>query len=322
MLITLLAACGSSTTKGSEPVNGEVAGSSASTGRTTEMTSTEAVNSTTSSDTKVNDSTEPAETNEAANQDSANEQLLQSASIDLDGDGVNEQVEAVQISSDTAGAGSADELEGRLKIKGGSSDRQITFYKKNAETSGVLTSLQFEDLDGDGAKEIFIIIPDNGASFSISNYYIYSYKKNISYTFTSDNNLADFISNFSFKYTGGNKLSMINSQKNFSAELTIELGDDQQPQEDYMKDYEQSAWIDPVSVDISESSRLALTTSGNGMPEIKVPLPIFGLATVDMIGELDLYYSIDSSFNPVLKRFEVMDFKGADMAKVGSCNLN
>lgn len=230
-------------------------------------------------------------------------------------------MEAVQISADSTEPGNTGELVGQLIIRKGSSDSKITFWKKNAGTSGVLTSMQFEDLDGDGAKDVFIIIPDNGASFSISNYFIYSYKKDMSYSFTSDNNLVDFINEFSFKYVGNNKLSIISSRQNFSADLAIELDNDQTPSEDYMKDYEQSAWIDPVSVDISENSRLALTTGANGIPEIKVPLPVFGLATVDMIGEIDLYFTIDDSFNPVLKRFEVMDFKGNDKVNVGSCEV-
>jgi hypothetical protein len=89
-----------------------------------------------------------------------------------------------------------------------------------------------------------------------------------------------------------------------------------------MNDYEQRAWIEPVSVDISETSRLALTTGADGKFEIKVPLPIFGLAAADMIGEIDLYYSVDDSFSPVLKHFEVLDLAAAnEMKKAGSFEI-
>lgn len=254
------------------------------------------------------------------NQGGANEQLLQSASVDLNGDGENEQVEAVQITVNE-GAGNANEIEGRLKIRSGTSESQMTFCNKNAGMSGVLTSIQFEDMDNDGAKDVFIIFPDNGASSLYYSYYIYSYKKNISYSFTIDNELVDFISGFSFKHTRGNTLNISNSEYAFSADLAIEYELDQQTSDDYMSEYEQNARIDPVSVDISEESRLALSKTANGEEEIKVPLPIFGLATVDMIGEIDLYYTVDSSFNPVLKRFEVLDFNGTEKMKIGSCTI-
>lgn len=317
----MLAACGSSDKKNSGPVAGEIADSGINTGTATEITGTIVADNAITSDIKTNDTIEPVKTGEATNHGDANEQLLQSASIDLDDDGESELVEAVQLSSDSAESGSAGELTGQLIIRDGSSDSKITFWEKNAGMAGLLTSMQFKDLDGDGSNDVFIIIPGNGASFSYSNYFIYSYKKKISYSFTSDSNLADFIDEFHFKYAGDNKLSIINSKRSFTADLAIEFENDQEPSDEYMSEYEQLAWINPVPVDISEGSRLALTTGANGMPEIKIPLPVFGLATVDMIGELDLYYSVDSSFNPVLKRFEVLDFKGADKTIAGSCGV-
>ena len=286
------------------------------------MADIETVDNKTTSAAENSDATVMGKTEGAVNQVSATEQLLQSANIDLNADGESEQVEAVQISAGAAEPGSGGEAEGRLKIRSGGSEIQMTFREKNAVMSGILTGMQFEDLDGDGAKDVFIIIPGNGASFSYSNYFIYSYKKNIKYSFVSDNILTDFINSFGFKYTGDNKLSIINSKLNFSAVLTIESYNVQETTKEYMKDYEQRAWIEPVSVDISEGSRLALTTGVNGRPEIKVPLPVFGLATVDMIGEIDLYYYIDSSFNPVLKRFVVLDFKDGDKIKAGSYEVD
>ncbi len=265
-----------------------------------------------------------AETNTAggnANKGGANEQLLQSASVDLNDDGESEQVEAVQITVNAA-PDNANEVEGRLKIRSGASEKEITFCTKNAGMSGVLTNLQFEDLDNDGSKDVFIIIPDNGASSLYYYYFIYSYKKDISYSFTSDNELADFISGFSFKHTKGNKLNLSNSKYAFSADLTIEYESDQQQPDDFMSEYVQRAWIEPVSLDIGGESKLALAKAANGKAEIKVPLPVFGLAAVDMIGEIDLYYTVDKSFNPVLSRFEVLDFNETEKIKVGSCEVS
>lgn len=251
-------------------------------------------------------------------QTASDEHLLQSASVDLNGDGASEQVEILQASDKKSGQ---EEKVGYLKIKSGAEEKKIEFCRKENSMSDVLSGMKFEDLDNDGSKDVFITIPDNGASYAYSTYFIYSLKKNANYSFTSDSTLADFISDFSFKYAGGNKLSIINSRRHFTANLAIETEDGQTPAEDVMADYAQRAWIDPVSVDISEDSRLSLSKGANGLTEIKVPLPIFGLAAVDMIGEVDQYYVVDASFNPVLKRFEVLDFKGSEKIKAGSCTV-
>jgi hypothetical protein len=249
-----------------------------------------------------------------------NELLLQSASVDLDGDGENEQVEVIQIELPPAEGYLAGEIEERLKIKGDGAERQISFWKKQAELSWLLSSIQFEDLDNDGAKDVFLLIPHYGASFSLSRYFIYSYKKNLSYSFASDDVLAEIISGFRTEHVKGSaKLRLVNEKYGFSADLDIENISKDQPLEEAMLDYVQHTWIEPVSVDISENSRLSLVKGAGNRPEIKVPLPIFGLATVDMIGELDLFYVIDDNFKPVLRRFEVLDFNGNEVKKAGSC---
>ncbi len=247
--------------------------------------------------------------------------LLQSASIDLDNDGINEQVKAVRRELPASGEGGTDLFEGRLLINDADDEKQIVFREKDNDLAGLLTNMQFEDLDGDGAKDIFITLPGYGASFSYSNYFIYSYKKDISYSFSSDNTLADFIGAFEFSYTkGGSKLTVTNESYGFEADLTIEdLGEGTQA-EDVMYNYADGTWIDPVSVDISEASRLALVKN-NGRAEIKVPLPVFGMATVNMIAEVDLFYQIDENFEPVLKRCEVIDFQGQEKIKAGSFEL-
>jgi hypothetical protein len=318
ILLLFTAGCGSNGSKEPLPTAGEI------TENSTTITPTNNESAVTPESTASNlqetTAADETETGGSDNQGRAKEQLLQSASVDLDNDGDSEQIEVVQIKADGS-SDNADEIEGRLKIRSGANESQMTFWKKNAETSGVLTSIQFEDLDNDGAKDVFIIIPDHGAAFSYSNYFIYNYKKNKSYSFTSDIELVDFISGFSFKYTTGNILNLSNSKYAFSSDMAIEYDLDQQTSNDYMSEYEQQAWIEPVSVDISDESRLALVKTANGTEQIKVPLPVFGLATVDMIGEIDLYYTVDNGFNPVLKHFEVLDFNGTGMVKIGSCDV-
>ncbi len=250
-------------------------------------------------------------------------ELLQSASVDLDADGVNEQVEAVMSSTSVEGQNSHNILEGTLVIRGNGNERRVQFNKREQGLTNILTSMQFDDLDNDGSKEVFIIIPDHGASFSYSTYFVYSYKTNKSFTFTIDNSIVDYIAGFHAVYKkGGNKLTFTNNNYGFEADLTIENGD-QQPDEETMQEYADKAWIDPNAVDISDDSRLALVKSPKGRMEIKVPLPIFGMAAVDMIGEIESFYTLDDNLEPVLKHFEMWDFKSANPAervKVGSCD--
>lgn len=316
--ISLLSSCGSSVPKGQVPSLGEATGHGNGTALADQDAASSASGMTTYSEqTGIHGE---GRADESKNQAGGNEQLLQSASVDLNGDGINEQVTAVQISAATESNGSGD-IEGRLKIKSGTTETQLTFCKKSTGMTGVMTSIQFEDLDGDGSKDIFIIIPDNGAAFANSKYYIYSYKKNLEYAFTSDLEMADFINGFSFKHKNGNVLTLSNSNFNFSANLDIEYKLDDRSSDEYMSEYEQRAWIEPVPDDMGEDSKLALIKNSAGIQEIKVPLPIFGLATVDLIGEIDLYYSVDSNFKPILKHFDVLDFKGAGKVKVGSCEV-
>jgi hypothetical protein len=318
----LFSACGSSGSKSGTPVAPETAqsGTAAEQNNTGDQSGQE----TTGSIPQDTAASEPSASGKDENPDGAGEQLLQSASIDLDNDGLNEQVKAVQVTI-KGDSENPDRLKGMLVIRSGASEdkeaRQVFWWEKPAGTSGVLNGMQFEDLDGDGARDIFIIIPDNGASFAYSNYYLYSYKKDVSYSFMNNSEMTDFIDSFRFTHQNGNKLSLVNDKYHFSADFTIEGENGGPPSEEVMDDYVLRAWIEPVSVDIGEDSRMALAKGSGGAWEIKVPLPVFGLATVDMIGEIDLYFSVDSTFNPVLKHFDVLDFKGSEKTKVGSCTV-
>lgn len=262
------------------------------------------------------------QTDEVAGTHDSSAQLLQSASVDLNGDTINEEVEAIRVAADSMQPGRNSEFEGRLIIRDADEVRQITFCRREDARSSMLSGMQFEDLDGDGSKDVFLITHGHGASFSYSNYFIYSCKKDVSYSFTSDSALVDFIAGFKTEYVkGGNRLSFLNEQYGFSADLLIEDMDGGEMTAETMLEYVRGTWIDPVSVDISDDSRLALIKGTDNMWEIKVPLPIFGMATVNMIGEIDLFYSVDESFEPVLKRFEILDFAGSEKVLAGSCEV-
>ncbi len=251
-------------------------------------------------------------------------ELLQSASVDLDSDGVNEQVEAVMNSTPVEGQDSHYLLEGVLIVRDNGSEKRLQFDKREQGLTSIMTSMQFEDLDNDGSKEVFIIIPDHGASFSYSTYFVYSYKKDKSFSFTIDNSVVDYIAGFQANYKkGGNKLTVTNENYGFEADLTIENGE-QLPDEETMQEYAGRAWIDPTAIDISNDSRVALAKSQSGRMEIKVPLPVFGMATVDMIGEIESFFTLDDNLEPVLRHFDMWDFKNADpteRVKVGSCEV-
>lgn len=264
---------------------------------------------------------EPGQTMTEPDGEDEEGELLQSASVDLDGDGQNEQLKAIRVLSGGKESGVTGEVEGRLVIKDNEVKTVITFWKKQDELTSIMEGMQFEDLDGDGATDVFIIIPGSGASFEYYNYFIYSYKKNASHAFSSDNTLAEFIEGFETEYiNGANRLTITNRKYSFSVDLSIEGVSENDPEET-MLDYVDRTWIDPVSVNIGEDSRLALVNDTEYGPQIKVPLPVFGLATVDMIGEIDLYFCVNDEFKPVLERFELLDFTGNEKVKVGGSKV-
>jgi len=319
LILSVFSACGSGQ-DGSGTMEGTVSDT------VVEMTSTQEKETTTHDNTDVRETeekntAEPDRTTIQPEGEVEQGELLQSASVDLDGDGQNEQVKVVQVLSGSKESGVTGEVEGRLVIGDAESEKVITFLKEREGLTGIMTSMEFEDLDNDGSDDIFIIIPGSGASFSNYKYFIYSYKKDANYTFSSDNTLAEFIDGFEASYiNGGNKLTISNEKYNFSADLAIE-SISQEELNETMQDYVNSMWIEPVSVHIDEDSRLSLIKDSKNGPEIKIPLPVFGLATIDMIGEIDLFFLADDDFKPVLDRFELLDFAGSEKVRVGSCKV-
>ncbi len=250
----------------------------------------------------------------------ANHELLNSASVDLDNDGHNEQIEAYQIDILSSDGQPTDEIEGLLIITGQDKKVQIPFMRKAKGFSGLMSGMEFEDLDRDGAKDVFIIIPGEGASFAYNYFFMYNYKTGKSHSFSSDEDLFSFAGSFYFKYKGGGALEMKSTLYGFTADFDISDSLLYETDDTANSAYG-TAYIEPVPVEISADSTLALVRAADGSAEIKVPLPVFGLATVDMIGEVDIYYIVDENFKPVMKRAEIMDFDKGGISKIGAVKL-
>lgn len=246
------------------------------------------------------------------------EELLQSASVDLDSDGINEQVEVLQAEVDDQTQPGTSELEGILRIDGKNDSSDTVFIKKPKGLTGVLNTVEFRDLDGDGYKDVFITIPDSGAAFTLNYYFAYNYINGKSYKFNTDAALSDFAGGFQFIYEGRGILRMKNDSYGFTANFDITSGmNGIGPDSEINPEYER-AWVDASPVEISGDSKIALRADAGGRTEVKVPLPVFGLATADMIGEVDMYFSFDADFMPVMKRFEVIDFSDdLSLKKIG-----
>lgn len=245
------------------------------------------------------------------------EELLQSASIDLNGDGQNEEVEILQTKIDSKDQPGEKETEGILRIASKDASKDVVFITK-PEGEEIMKSMDFKDLDGDGAKDVFIVIPDYGAQqFAVNHYFAYDYANGKSYNFNTDAFLTDFANGFRFSYKGKGILEMHNDSYGFSADFDITsavngVGANDEANSDY-----ENSWVDPNPVETNNSG-ITLENAADGKTEIKVPLPIFGMGAVDMIGEVDMYYAFDKDFTPVLKHFEAMDFNDdMSMKKVG-----
>lgn len=248
-------------------------------------------------------------------------ELLQSAAVDLDSDGKQEIVEAFQVGKTGAQEEGNSEIEGWLRVTGSDRVDEVMFIKKHSGLTGVMSGMDFKDLDSDGVKDVFMIIPDAGAAFSLNYFYLYNYKTGQTYSYAVDSNLADFCSQFSFTYIGNGKLEISNANYGFHANFNLDDREEEPFREENGPLYER-AWVEPTPVEIGENSRLELVDASDGKVEIKVPLPVFGQATADMIGEIDLYYRVEAgSFQPVMQHFEVKDFNRNGIEKIGGSQI-
>ena len=311
ILILALVSCSQQNADGNSSTSATGTQNSNSTVSTASITNVDSsINIVTQAPTEPAGSTDNTKSNDNQNK----EELLQSTNADLDSDGKEESIQAIKVTSDNNGT---TELEGLLRIKSSDATKDVTFIKKNEGMTGVMSSMDIRDLDGDGTKDIFVIVPDNGAAFSLNYFFLYSYKKDKSFTYNSDSDLADFTGGFSFKYAGGGVLEISNTNYNFSAKMSIVNKDKGIEANDENNSVYENSWVEPVPVVINENSRLIVVKGTDGKPEIKVPLPIFGQATADMIGEVDLYYRVDDNFNAAMQRFEVFDYTETSLVKVG-----
>ncbi len=251
-----------------------------------------------------------------------NGNVLYSEKIDLDGNGEDEKIEIIKapVSGSTKG-----EYEGILSVAYSDGTLQKAVFVRRAEGPvGVFKSVRFEDIDGDGSKEVFIIIPDSGASFNLNYLFVYNHNLKRGLAFPGPDfgiNLSDFVSGFTFDYKGNGALIVRNSEYGF--EGTIDLKDNinySETSEESNKAYERS-WVDPTPLDLGNDFMLSLYKDEKGRFVIKAPLPVFGLATLDMIGEIDLLFTIDNNFEPHLKGFVLYDFDADRKVKAGECIL-
>lgn len=240
--------------------------------------------------------------------------VLRNDSVDLNADGKPEKITLYQLEIQTSDG--AAEHEGRIRIEGEKSSQDSMFVRRPAGAEGVFTSVEYADLDTDGTRDIFVLIPDSSASFNMHYFYIHSYSRSMSYMFNVDNDLGDFASGFRFQYAGGGRLEIKNDA--FSFEALLDLTDSSNySEEEAANRYYERAWVEPVPVEIGPDSKLGLVDPEGSAPLIKVPLPIFGQSTADIIGEIDLYYRVDKDFKPVMTRFEAYDFSGSEKKLVG-----
>lgn len=244
--------------------------------------------------------------------------VIKKESVDLDNDGSPEEITIYHV---TSGKADNEAVEGRLRIEGKSVNNDFIFVKKFREDEGICSSVEFSDMDKDGAKDVFIIIPESGASFSLNYFYLYSAVKNKHIEFSVDNKLVDFASKFSFKYEGKGALQVTNTDYGFKAVMSLLDNANYSADDDEQNLAYERAWVEPSPVEIDSASKLSLAAQNNGDVMIKVPLPVFGQATVDMIGEIDLFYMVDESFSLKMKRFELYDFTAAGKVLAGSAEI-
>lgn len=312
-LLFSLTACGG---KDKNTVD-EITGTNTSQAQTVQPAGSVSENETSQSDITSTQLPSTQSSTSVENINTDKEELIQSASVDLDSDGTNEQVEVLQTETEDKAQPGSIELEGILRIDGKNGRTETVFTRKPKDLTGILNTIEFRDLDGDGFKDIFITIPDMGASFTLNYYFIYNYINGKSYKFNIDAALSDFVGSFQFIYKGKGILQMKNDSYDFSGNFDITgKANGNGPDDESNSEYER-AWVDATPVEINEDSKISLKASSGGT-EIKVPLPVFGLATADMIGEVDMYFTVGADFIPEMKRFEVMDFNDdMPMKKIG-----
>jgi hypothetical protein len=244
-------------------------------------------------------------------------QILYEKKVDLNGDNIDEDVQIRKIKDKT----DSQEYDGVLVITGKDTMIKETFLQRS-ETNllGVFSGVEFVDLDNDGAKDVFITIPDVGADFNISYFYAYNYKKQKAYSYNSDNMdlIGNLIGNFKFNYAGNGILNIKNDSFGFTSDINLKDNAGFSSSEDLNKASYNKAWIPTPPVDIDQNTKLDLFKTNKNQWEVEIPLTIFGQATSDILGNINTYFSFTKDFKLSLTSFEVQEINGSGKKVVGS----
>jgi len=299
-----------------ESSNGNVPGNESEVTLPKEGTGTESNLEETGNNAEDTEKEETKENNEQNEKENDEGEVIKSIEADLNKDGQNEIIEVIQLVSHGENGEDAKEIEGKIRIKGKSDVREKTFVKKAQGLAGIMRDISISDLDGDGCKDIFVIIPEKGNPFTLNYFFIYSYKLDKSYIFNTDNKLAEFCKAFRFTYKGKGMLNIENNAYGFKTTVNLAEISEFPISDDEAELHFINSWVEPVPSEIGASSKLKLLDKDNGA-EIAVPLPIFGSSVSDIIGEVDLYYSVNKDFEPVMRRFEIYMSGTGKKVKIG-----
>jgi hypothetical protein len=183
--------------------------------------------------------------------------------------------------------------------------------------SGVFSGLEFADLDNDGKDDVFITLQEAASPFTQNNYYAYSYSKDLGYTFIADTKFNMFCESFAFRYIGDGWLKVTHGEYSFEAQIPVQSGT--LISDAAGKKYEQS-WVEPVPVEIGSDSGTAVVTT-DGTAKIKVVLLIYGLATSDFIGKIEIFYALDDTFEPNMTSFAVFGLINQKLEQVAAVKI-
>lgn len=240
--------------------------------------------------------------------------VLKWVEADLDNDGINEKVEIIQVEIDD-GRG-VIVWEGWIKIHSKDEERKIVFNKGSSKITEVYQSMDIEDLDGDGARDIFIVIPDIGSSNYINYFFIYNYKADRQFCFDFDRSqeeLGSFLSSFKYRYLSENKLELVSSTLKYKGAVSVGsyLGI---PIPDDGMLYDNTGSPVPAAIEREDSgekeggrfiSCVELLKTEDTLPQIKIPLLLPALHHEDIIAEIDVFFILSTDFTPIMKRFQV-----------------
>lgn len=248
---------------------------------------------------------------------------FEKADIDLDKDGIKENIKVSAVTSGSGEQGGIQEVTGRLEVTGKDGTDDISFVLKPQSASGIISGIKFIDLDGDGVKDIFISIPDTGELFTTNTLFIFNYKTKKMYSFPGDKNdfsFDKFAKGFSFSYKGKGELEISNRDYAFKGVFNMKNNDNITGSEENNKKYDASR-VDTTPVMLDDNSKLKLVMDKDKKVFIKMPLAIYGITNTDVIGEVELYFTVNSDFQTEFKKFSVIGYDGSNKVKIGEAGV-